>query len=319
MAKSDGDGICAPQRDGAVEAVFGSSCQFRRVGEPPFIVELPDGANYFNQSLNDLIKLFQEYFGSKQSAVSRLAELFSVEQRPGETVQAFQLRVQKDMRICSLTSNRSAEDLLGVVGVHLFARGLSSASARKSVLEHDAQDLSSAAAKAQAVVLAVGIFDGNLSYQGRETTETIFVVVDAQCTVPALLEEQASIRLGLLAMSISATDIPAGAQRPASLPPHAWHTVAIDVLYKQQSTFLTLLDLYSRYPAVVRLPAEKTSDIIGALDQIFTLFGMPTHLIADNRSAATNSANSWSHGESVTSALSRTRRSSIHLSVSTRH
>eukprot|EP00117_Sycon_ciliatum_P036702 scpid53699/ scgid27590/ len=103
---------------------------------------------------NDLIKLFQEYFGSKQSAASRLAELFAVEQRPGETVQAFRLRVQKDMRVCNLTSTRTAEELLGVVGVHLFARGLSSASARKSVLEHDAQDLSSAAAKAQAVVLA---------------------------------------------------------------------------------------------------------------------------------------------------------------------
>ena len=67
-------------------------------------------------------------------------------------------------------------------------------------------------------ITAVGVFEGNLSYQGRETTETIFEVDDAQCTVPALLGEQASIRLGLLALPISAVEIPACAEGLASLP-----------------------------------------------------------------------------------------------------
>ncbi|XP_065189665.1 uncharacterized protein LOC135820276 [Sycon ciliatum] len=53
-------------------------------------------------------------------------------------------------------------------------------------------------------------------------------------------------------------------------------------LKETQSAFFSLLDLYSRYPAVVRLPAEKTRDIIKALEQIFTLFGMPRHVISDN-------------------------------------
>jgi len=80
--------------------------------------------------------------------------LFAISQQPGESIQAFRARIQKEMRTCKLTSSTELSEVLGIVGTHLFARGLSSASARKSVLEEGTTDLSKAAAKAQAVVLA---------------------------------------------------------------------------------------------------------------------------------------------------------------------
>lgn len=102
----------------------------------------------------DLIKLFDEYYGSAQSSSSRLAGLFSISQREGETIQAYRARILKEMRLCQLTSSTGVADILGIVGTHLFARGLSSMDARKSVIESDTKDLTAAATKAQAVVLA---------------------------------------------------------------------------------------------------------------------------------------------------------------------
>ena len=36
------------------------------------------------------------------------------------------------------------------------------------------------------------------------------------------------------------------------LPLHPWHTVAVDIFYYQQVAFFSLIDLYSRYPVVLR-------------------------------------------------------------------
>ena len=61
----------------------------------------------------------------------------------------------------------------------------------------------------------VGVFEANLRYQAQETRETVFVVDDAHGTVPSLLGEQASIRLGLLAAPIASVELPSSAE---SLP-----------------------------------------------------------------------------------------------------
>ena len=104
----------------------------------------------------ELVALFDEYFGSQRSTDARLAKLFSIEQRSGESIQAYRVRIEKEMRICNLTLSASVKDVLGIVSVHLFARGLaaSASAARKSVLEEGGKDLAAAAGRAQAVVLA---------------------------------------------------------------------------------------------------------------------------------------------------------------------
>ena len=66
------------------------------------------------------------------------------------------------------------------------------------------------------------------------------------------------------------------------LPPRPWHTVAVDIFYYQQTAFFSLIDLYSRYPVVMRLSSETSAAIITACDQIFMLFGVPSILISDN-------------------------------------
>ena len=66
------------------------------------------------------------------------------------------------------------------------------------------------------------------------------------------------------------------------LPPTPWHTVSVDIFYYRQMPFLSLIDVYSRYPAVVQLRTETSSAVIEAIDQIFSLFGLPRHMITDN-------------------------------------
>ena len=79
----------------------------------------------------ELVALFDEYFGSQRSTDARLAELFSIEQRSGESIQAYRVRIEKEMRICNLTLSASVKDVLVIVSVHLFARGLAASAARK--------------------------------------------------------------------------------------------------------------------------------------------------------------------------------------------
>ena len=78
---------------------------------------------------DDFKELFTEYFGGTKSDSSRLAALFAIMQRDGESTQAFRHRVQKDMRSCGITISAKVEDIVEAVGVHLFARGLHSANA----------------------------------------------------------------------------------------------------------------------------------------------------------------------------------------------
>lgn len=70
--------------------------------------------------------------------------------------------------------------------------------------------------------------------------------------------------------------------KPRELPPHVWYTISVDVFYYLGIPFLSCLDSYSRYPAVVRLSLETTAAITKACDQIFALFGAPRRLISDN-------------------------------------
>ena len=111
--------------------------------------QVPGGSTPYD----DFKALFTEYFGGTKSDSARLAALFAISQR-NESTQAFRHRVQKDMRSCGLTTSAKVDNIVEAVGVHLFARGLNSASARQRVLETGDKTIGDAAARAQAVVLS---------------------------------------------------------------------------------------------------------------------------------------------------------------------
>ena len=111
---------------------------------------IPSGSTPYES----LKTLFEEYFGSTKSVAARLAALFTITQQDGESVQAFRHRIRKEMRTCDLTTTASVGDVVETVGVHLFARGLKSSSARQRVLEQGDKTLADAAEHAQAVVLS---------------------------------------------------------------------------------------------------------------------------------------------------------------------
>ena len=113
--------------------------------------DMPAGDDPFG----DLQTLFAEYFGSQRSQTSRLAALFDIGQGEEESIQAFRHRVQKEMRVCSLTTSAKLDDVINTVAVHLFARGLRSPYTRQKILEQgDNNTLAKAAENAQAVALA---------------------------------------------------------------------------------------------------------------------------------------------------------------------
>ena len=81
--------------------------------------------------------------------------MFDIVQGEEESIQAFRHRVQKEMRVCSLTTSAKLDDVINTVAVHLFARGLRSPYTRQKILEQgDNNTLAKAAENAQAVALA---------------------------------------------------------------------------------------------------------------------------------------------------------------------
>jgi len=56
--------------------------------------------------------------------------------------------------MCNLTTSATIQDVIGILGVHLFAKGLNAAAARKSVLEEGGKDIAKSAKRAQAVLQA---------------------------------------------------------------------------------------------------------------------------------------------------------------------
>ena len=53
---------------------------------------------------------------------------------------------------------------------------------------------------------------------------------------------------------------------------------------------MSVLDLYSRYPAVAHLPAETSAKVIAGLHSMFSMFGYPQRIISDNGSQFSSSA-----------------------------
>ena len=70
---------------------------------------------------------------------------------------------------------------------------------------------------------------------------------------------------------------------PHEIPNRAWQIVGIDLFHFNRSEYLIIVDYYSKFPIIRKLPCQYTSGIvISALKQIFSEFGIPDRVVSDN-------------------------------------
>ena len=64
--------------------------------------------------------------------------------------------------------------------------------------------------------------------------------------------------------------------------PHPWHTLGSDLFYFQRIDFLVVVDYFSKYLIIRKIPSSTSSAIIKELGMIFSEFGKPQIFRSDN-------------------------------------
>ena len=68
----------------------------------------------------------------------------------------------------------------------------------------------------------------------------------------------------------------------SEVPPHPWHTLGSDLFYFQRIDFLVVVDYFSKFLIVRKIPSSTSSAVIKELGMIFSEFGNPQILRSDN-------------------------------------
>ena len=68
----------------------------------------------------------------------------------------------------------------------------------------------------------------------------------------------------------------------SEVPPHPWHTLGSDLFYFQRIDFLVIVDYFSKYLIVGKIPNSTSSAVIKELGMIFSEFGKPLVFRSDN-------------------------------------
>ena len=68
----------------------------------------------------------------------------------------------------------------------------------------------------------------------------------------------------------------------SEVPPHPWHTLGSDLFYFQRIDFLVVVDYFSKYLIVRKIPSSTSSAVIKELGMIFSEFGNPLIFRSDN-------------------------------------
>ena len=68
----------------------------------------------------------------------------------------------------------------------------------------------------------------------------------------------------------------------SEVPPHAWHTLGTDLFYWNKMDHLVVVDYFSKFLIVRKIPKTSTHAVIKELEMIFTEFGRPFVLKSDN-------------------------------------
>ena len=66
------------------------------------------------------------------------------------------------------------------------------------------------------------------------------------------------------------------------LPEYPWQKVGTDLFHFKGSTYLIVVDYFSRYPEVQKLAGTSSRNIIEVLKMIFSRFGIPEVVVSDN-------------------------------------
>ena len=69
---------------------------------------------------------------------------------------------------------------------------------------------------------------------------------------------------------------------PSPLPEYPWHIVGSDLFQIKNTHYLLIVDYFSRFPEVVRLPSTTTSAVIHAMKGVFARHGLPEMIRSDN-------------------------------------
>ena len=68
----------------------------------------------------------------------------------------------------------------------------------------------------------------------------------------------------------------------SEVPPHPWHTIGSDLFYFQRIDFLVVVDYFSKYLIIRKIPNSTSSAVIKELGMIFSEFGKPQIFRSDN-------------------------------------
>ena len=68
----------------------------------------------------------------------------------------------------------------------------------------------------------------------------------------------------------------------SEVPPHPWHKVGSDLFYFQRIDFLVIVDYFSKYLIVRKIPNSTSSAVVKELGMIFSEFGKPHIFRSDN-------------------------------------
>ena len=68
----------------------------------------------------------------------------------------------------------------------------------------------------------------------------------------------------------------------SEVPPHPWHMVGSDLFYFRRIDFLVVVDYFSKYLLMRKIPNSTSSAVIKELGMIFSEFGKPQVFRSDN-------------------------------------
>ena len=69
---------------------------------------------------------------------------------------------------------------------------------------------------------------------------------------------------------------------PHDVPPRAWHTLGSDIFYKNNSSYLLVVDYYSKFPVIKKLSSTTANAVVNQFKAIFSEHGIPEKVISDN-------------------------------------
>ena len=68
----------------------------------------------------------------------------------------------------------------------------------------------------------------------------------------------------------------------STLPDYPWQKIGSDLFQLKGTTYLLVVDYFSRYPEIVKLTSTTSGSIISALRSIFSRYGIPEVMLSDN-------------------------------------